>query len=108
MSRQVADNRDQDVPALIGVAPLCELPHASLEHLIGVKTRILPQQRPSKRGDHGLRWMAQGEMAGNQAGCRIDLPLTIEAVEQCSTDGLRAGWQVSQPITLRTGQSRWW
>src|SRR4051794_15877473 len=98
MSRQVAGNRDQDLPALIGVAPLCELPHASLEHLVGVKARILPQQRPSKRGENGLRGMAQGKMAGNQAGRRIDLPLTIEAVEQRSTDGLGAGWQVIQLI----------
>src|SRR3954468_6244161 len=106
MSRQIAGNRDQDVPALIGVAPFCELPHASLEHLIGVKARILPQQRPPKRSDHGLRWMAQGEMAGDQAGRRIDLSLTIEAVEQRSTDGLGAGWQVIQPTPLVTGQSR--
>src|SRR3982750_2296445 len=46
-------------------------------------------------------------MAGNQASRRIDLSLTIEAVEQRSTDGLGAGWQVIQPIPLPTGQSRW-
>src|SRR3954451_6476472 len=51
--------------------------------------------------------MAQGEMTGDQAGRRIDLPLTIEAVEQRSTDGLGAGWQIIQPTPLVTGQSRW-
>ena len=44
MGRKVARDRDQDVPALIGVAPLAELPYARLQHLIGVKARILAEQ----------------------------------------------------------------
>ena len=44
MGGKVARHRDQDVPALIGVAPLSELPYARLQHLIGVKAGILAEQ----------------------------------------------------------------
>ena len=30
---------------MIGVAPLVELPHACLQHLVGVKACVLPKQR---------------------------------------------------------------
>lgn len=41
MGGEVAADRDQNAPALIGIAPLGELPNARLEHLIGVEARIL-------------------------------------------------------------------
>ena len=54
MRREVAGDSDKDVPALSGVAPLRELPHAGLEHLIGMKTRVLAQQGPPERRDESL------------------------------------------------------
>src|SRR4051795_11943626 len=103
MGCQVAGDSNENVPARIGVAPLPELSHTGLEHLVGVKTCIFAQQRPSKRGDQGLRWIAQREMAGDQAGGRIDLPLAIKGVKQSSMDRLGIGWEVLQPITFFAG-----
>ena len=54
MSGKVAGHRDQDVPALIGVAPFLELPHACLQHLIGVEAGVLPEQRVRESGDERL------------------------------------------------------
>ena len=45
MGGKVARRRDQDVAALIGVAPLAELPHACLQHLIGVEACVLRRWR---------------------------------------------------------------
>ena len=45
MGGKIAGDGDQDVSALAGVAPLPELARASLQHLIGVKARVLAQQR---------------------------------------------------------------
>jgi hypothetical protein len=36
--------------ALVAVAPLVKLPHASLEHLVGIEARILAEQRLRKGG----------------------------------------------------------
>jgi hypothetical protein len=44
VGRQIPRNGNEDMPALVAIAPLLELPHASLEHLIGVEPRILSEQ----------------------------------------------------------------
>ena len=44
VGRQIPCNGNEDMPALVAIAPLLELPHASLEHLIGVEPRILSEQ----------------------------------------------------------------
>ena len=69
------------MPPLSGVAPFAELPHASLEHLIGVKARVLAEQSLSKRANQRVRRMAEREMARDQAAGLIDLPLAIERVQ---------------------------
>ncbi len=75
MGCKVARHRDQNVPALIGVAPLAELPHACLQHLMGVEAGILPEQRVRESCDECLGRVAQREMARDQpSGCG-DLPL---------------------------------
>src|SRR3954452_13856905 len=51
MGCKVARNSDENVPTLIGVAPLAELPHAGFQHLIGMEARVLPEQRVCKRCD---------------------------------------------------------
>ena len=44
VGRQIPRNGNEDMPALVAIAPLLELPHASLQHLIGVEPRILSEQ----------------------------------------------------------------
>jgi len=44
VGRQIPRNGNEDMPALVAIAPLLELPHASLEHLIGMEPRILSEQ----------------------------------------------------------------
>jgi hypothetical protein len=41
MGSQVPSDRDQDVAALVAIAPLLKLPDPGLEHLVSVKARIL-------------------------------------------------------------------
>jgi hypothetical protein len=38
---QISRNGNKDVPAVVAIAPLAKLPHAGLEHLVGVKAGIL-------------------------------------------------------------------
>ena len=38
MSREIPGDRNEDVPTLVGVAPLAELADASLQDLMGVET----------------------------------------------------------------------
>ena len=33
-----AGDSDEDVPTLVGIAPLAELPHAGIEYLVGMET----------------------------------------------------------------------
>ena len=43
MGRQIAGNRDEDVPALVRVAPRAELPDSRLQHLIRMEACIFAQ-----------------------------------------------------------------
>ena len=54
MGSQVPRDRNQDMPALVAVAPLAKLPRACLEHLVGMKARILAQERTRERRDQRL------------------------------------------------------
>jgi hypothetical protein len=49
VARQIPHKGNQDMPALVAIAPLLELPHASREHLIGMEPRILSEQCLSER-----------------------------------------------------------
>src|SRR5215469_5565355 len=51
VSRQIPRNGNEYMPALVAIAPLLELPHASLEHLIGMEPRILSEQCLRERRD---------------------------------------------------------
>jgi hypothetical protein len=48
---QISRDGNKDVPALVAIAPLVKLPHARLEHLIGVKAGILTEERVCERRD---------------------------------------------------------
>jgi hypothetical protein len=41
MGSEIAGDRDEDMPALVGIAPLAELPHAGVQRLVGMETCIL-------------------------------------------------------------------
>src|SRR5919197_5098955 len=93
MCRKIACNRNEVVPALVAVPPCRELPATRLQHLIGVEACILAQHRTRERGDQRLRRRAEREMACHQPCREIDLPLSVESVEQGDTDRLRIGGQ---------------
>ena len=48
---QIPCDGDEDMPAVIAVAPLAKLPHTRLEHLVGMEARVLPEQRLRKGRD---------------------------------------------------------
>ena len=51
MGRQIPYDGNQNMPALVAIAPLVKLPHARLEHLVGVKAGILTEERVRERRD---------------------------------------------------------
>ena len=51
VASQIPCDGDKDMPALITVAPFVKLPHACLEHLVGMEARVLPEQRLRKGRD---------------------------------------------------------
>ncbi len=98
MGCEVSRHCDQDVPPLIGVAILVELPNARLQHLVGVKARVLPEQRVRESRSERLGRVAKREVARDQASGRVDLPLAIECAQQSRADFLdRVGKVVSAP-----------
>ena len=44
MGRKIAGNRNEDVPALVTIAPRGELPDSRLQHLVGMEASIFAQQ----------------------------------------------------------------
>ena len=93
---------------MVGVAPLTELPHTCLQHLIGVKAGVLPKQRVRESGDECRGRVAQREMACDQPSGRVDLPLAIECAQQSRADFLDRVGKVVQPIAAFPGQPRRW
>ena len=43
MGSEIAGDSDEDMPALVGIAPLAELPHAGVQQLVGMETCVLAQ-----------------------------------------------------------------
>ena len=89
MGRKVARNRNEDVPALVSVAPHGELADTSFQHLIGVEACIFAQQRVGECGDQRLWRMAEREMPCNQPCCEINLSLPVKGVKQGGADHRR-------------------
>jgi hypothetical protein len=65
VGRQIPRGGNEDMPALVAIAPLVKLPHARLKHLVGVKTGILTEQRVRERRNQRFGWVTEDEMAGN-------------------------------------------
>jgi hypothetical protein len=98
MSGEIAGDSNEDVPTLSGVAPLRELSHAGLEHLIGMEAGVLAQQDPPERRDESLGRMSEREMARDQPGCCIHLLLPIKRIEQSDPEFLRIRRKVVQSL----------
>ena len=94
MGGEISGDRNEDVPALVGVLPDGELPDSRLQHLVGMKARVFPQHCMRKRGDQRLRRMAELEMPRHEPGRKIDLSLAVEGVEQGDPDRLLIGRQI--------------
>ena len=43
MGSEIAGDGDEDMSALVGIAPLAELPHAGVQHLVGMETCVFAQ-----------------------------------------------------------------
>src|SRR6266581_4245364 len=107
MGRQIAGNRDEDVPALVRVAPRAELPDSRLQHLIRMETCIFAQHRMRERGDQRLRRMAEREMPCHEACGEIDLSLPVEGVEQGGADRLWIRGQIIELLAAVARDARW-
>ena len=77
MGREIAGDGNEDVAALVGVAPYAKLPDAGLQHLIGVEARIFAQHRAGERGNQRLRRVAERKVARNEPCRGVDLPLLL-------------------------------
>src|SRR5262249_55247078 len=82
MCRKIAGDCDENVPALVGVAPDRELPDSRLQDLIGMEACVFAEQHMRERGDERLRRMAEVEMPRHQPCHNINLSLPVEGVEQ--------------------------
>src|SRR5262245_12081682 len=102
MGRKISGNRNEDVPASVGVAPRRELANSRLQHLISMEARIFAQHRACERGDKRLRRMAEREMTSYQPCREIDLPLSVKGVEQVGADHLRVGRQTIELLDRKS------
>ena len=98
MGRKIAGNCDENVPALVGVAPLGELPDARLQHLIGMEASVFAQQCASERCDQRMRRVAKRQMTSDQPRREIDLSLPVKSVKQRGADRLGLGRQIVERL----------
>src|SRR5271166_2998796 len=94
MGGEISGDRNEDVPALVGVAPDGELPDSRFQYLVSMKARVLPQHRMRERGDQRLRRMAKRKMPRHEPCRTINLSLAVERVEQSGLDRLLIGRQI--------------
>ena len=100
MGGEIAGDRNENVPALVGVAPDGELPDSRFQYLVGMKARVLPQHRMRERGDQRLRRMAKLKMPRHEPCRKINLSLAVEGVEQSGPDRLLIGRQIVEPLAI--------
>jgi len=62
MGRQIAGDRNQDMPTLVGIAPNGELSDPRFQHLIRMEACVLAEHCQRKGGDQPFRRMAKLEM----------------------------------------------
>src|SRR5271165_2306778 len=98
MGGEISGDRNEDMPALVGVAPDGELPHSRFQCLVSVKARVLPQYRMRERGDQRLRRMAKLKMPRHELCRMINLSLAVERVEQSDLDRLLICRKIVEPL----------
>jgi len=106
MGSQIPCNGNENMPTLLAVAPLVRLPHARLEHLVGMDACVLPEQRPRKGRDQCVGRMTQRKVTGNQVRRRTDLLLAVKGVEDRSEDVFGTDRQVIEPLAVLAGWRR--
>ena len=89
-----------------GVAPQSILPEPGLEHLIGVEIGVLAEQSVAERRDQAFARVPEQDMAGDQAGARIDLLLPVERVQQRAADRVVVCGQIVQRLATRPAGAR--
>src|SRR6516165_10983343 len=107
MRSEIAGDRDEDMPALVGITPLAELSHASVQHLVGMETCVLAQERSRQGGDQRLHRVTKREMPSDETRGEIDLSLSIEDIEQSNADLLRIGGQVIERLAAIARDASW-
>ena len=105
MGSEITGDGDEDMPAFVGVAPLAELSHAGVQHLVGMEPCVLAQQRPRQRGDQRLHRVTKREMTRDKTRGEIDLSLPIECVEQSEEDLLDISGQVIKRSAVIAGNT---
>jgi hypothetical protein len=94
---QIPRDGNKDLLALVAIVPLVKLPHARLEHFVGVKTGIFTEESMCERHDQCFGWVTEDEMASNEASRSTDLLLAVRCVEQRGADFL---WRDRQAIGI--------
>ena len=107
MSREIADDRNENMPALASIPPNSKLTDASLQHLIGMEACIFAQYRKCKRRDQRLWRMAKRKMARHQPCRKIDLSLPVEGSEQLGADRLLIGGEVIELTVTKSSAISW-
>ena len=106
MGGEIAGDRNENVPALVGVAPEAKLPDPGLQHLARMEAQVFPQHRMRERGDQRLRRMAEFEMPRHEPCRKINLSLAVERVEQGGPDRLRPLWLRRRSAFERGGSNQ--
>ena len=75
MGSEITGDRNEDMLALVSIAPSKELPDAGFEHLIGVEACVFAQHRKDQRGDQQFWRVAHPKVPHDQPCCEIKLSL---------------------------------
>jgi hypothetical protein len=90
------------------LTPLPILLHASLKHLIGMKSGVLAQYRARKRGDQRLYRMGKDKVMGNKAPSRFNGSLTVEHCEKGLAQFAVVAGHVIELIVTLAWKPCWW
>ena len=98
MGGEISGDCNEDLPALVGVAPDGELPDSRFQYLVSMKARVLPQHRMRERGDQRSRRMAKLKLPRHELCRMINLSLAVERVEQSDPDRLLICRKIVEPL----------
>ena len=108
MGSEITGDRNEDMLALVNIAPSKKLPDAGFEHLIGVEACVFAQHRKDQRGDQQFWRVAQRKVPHDQPCSEINLSLPVECFEQGSANGLLIyGKVVELIVVLAWDAGRW-